>query len=140
METALLACLVGIAISYWWKITDCPMRTKIVGVLAPILAILAFTGAFIAYDNFRVTGSVLTMRYRAQFDQYEVVPMTYFQPVRSAPEYVHPQLRYFYTIWNRKMFFWEPPTIGRLLELESKKFRTVLEFFCVQRSGLNPFG
>ena len=74
------------------------IRLHLLRTLLPSVLILAPTFAFIAYDNFRVTGDPLTLPYALHHRQYMVAPLFYYQrPEDPPPAYAHADLRDFHT-------------------------------------------
>lgn len=64
---------------------------------AVFFAGLVGTVAFHMVQNYASTGTPLMLPYLAYHEQYEVVPLFPFLPLREAPEYLHDTLRLFFT-------------------------------------------
>ena len=65
-------------------------------VLAPLLLLLILTGCAMGYYFWRTTGSPFNTPYLVNFNTYSPVPYFAWQPLRPAPVYHHPVMRYFY--------------------------------------------
>ena len=66
----------------------------------PAAAILLVSLSAVAYIDYRVTGSPLTMPHTLYDKQYIVAPMFAFLPLRPEPVYRHASIRNLYTGWN----------------------------------------
>ncbi|HYL94983.1 MAG TPA: hypothetical protein VET69_04175, partial [Terriglobales bacterium] len=76
-------------------------RITLKRVVAPAALVLAFFGAFLAYDNWRVTGNPLLMPYQLNQRTYKVVFLFAWQPPRQPrPVYRHAAMRDFYAGWE----------------------------------------
>ena len=70
-------------------------------VVAPAALVLAVFGAFLAYDNWRVSGNPLLMPYQINQRTYKVVSLFAWQPPRQPrPVYRHAAMRDFYAGWE----------------------------------------
>jgi hypothetical protein len=71
-------------------------------ILAPLGLILAAGLGLMAYDNFRVTGSPWKAPHALCHEQYEVVPVFWWQPLRTAPVYHNATMQHFHQDWERR--------------------------------------
>jgi hypothetical protein len=67
----------------------------------PLLAILLMTAAFMAYYNYRVTGSPLRMPFVDYSDQYDLYPKFFFLPRHPQPIYRNDSMRIIHTVFER---------------------------------------
>ncbi len=67
---------------------------------APALLVLIVSFAGIAYNDYRVTGDVLTLPYQAHDRQYAMASMFLLLPLRREPVYRHAIMRDFWAGWN----------------------------------------
>ena len=81
-----------------WLLRKSP--TRALRAFAPALVILAVTLAAIGYNNYRVTGSALSLPYQAHDRQYAVASMFLLLPLRPEPLYRHAVMRDFWAGWN----------------------------------------
>ena len=86
-------------------------------VVLPLTAILIVTGVAMAYNNWRVTGSPITMAYQVNRQTYAQAPYFLVLPPRPAPVYNHPEMRRFYEDLELKDFHAERTVIGYLASL-----------------------
>jgi len=99
-EAAVLALASTIALGWWlWK-TNAELQVVLLRVAAPALAILVVTAAGMAYYNYRVTGSALTLPYQAHDRQYDMVSMFAWSKARAQPVYHHEVMRKFWAEWH----------------------------------------
>jgi hypothetical protein len=66
----------------------------------PAALVLALSLAAVAYTDYRVTGSALTLPYQAHDRQYAVASMFMVLPLRPEPVYRHAVMRDFWAGWN----------------------------------------
>ena len=99
-DAAVLGCVTAAMLLWFlWK-SQTPLRTLCLSVAVPALLVLAVCGAFIAYNNYRVTGDALTLPYQAHDRQYAMAPMFAILPLRPEPVYHHAIMRTFWAEWN----------------------------------------
>jgi len=78
-----------------------PFRITMRQVVAPIALILVLLGAFLAYDNWRVSGNPLVLPYQLNQRRYKVVPLFAWQQLRQPPpHYRNAMMRNFYARWE----------------------------------------
>lgn len=76
-------------------------RITLTRVVAPAALLLALLGAFLAYDNWRVSGNPLVLPYQLNQQRYKVVPLFAWQPLRQPPPpYRHIMMRNYYARWE----------------------------------------
>lgn len=66
----------------------------------PAGAVFIATIAAIGYNDYRVTGSALSLPYQVHDRQYAVASMFLMMPLRPEPVYRHAVMREFWTDWN----------------------------------------
>jgi len=69
-------------------------------VSLPCLSILVACGLWMGYDNFRVTGSPLTLPYNVHEATYVYAPILLWQHPRPMPIYHHAEMRSLYVVMN----------------------------------------
>ena len=70
-----------------------PLKVICVRVAVPALLVLMMCAAAIAYNNYRVTGSALTLPYKAYGRQYEIASIFMLTPLAPAPPFRHAVMR-----------------------------------------------
>jgi hypothetical protein len=85
------------------------------GIVAPLLLVMIPVGAWMAFYNFRVTGSALVMPYLAHERQYAAASAFFWIKPHSLPVYRHEVIRQFW-LWdlNRKTLQREQFLLTRL--------------------------
>ncbi len=85
-------------------------------VVLPLGLVLTLTGAAMAYYNFRVTGSPLTMPYQVHENTYAANPVFVWQAPKPEPEYRHADIARFWTGWVRDLYLRhrQPAEMARL--------------------------
>jgi hypothetical protein len=76
-----------------------PFAVALGRVALPLGLVLALTGAAMAFYNYRVTGSPLTMPYQVHENTYAANPVFVWQAPKPMPEYRHPDIARFWTGW-----------------------------------------
>jgi hypothetical protein len=93
------------AILPWWlrrgETQSTPRPTPWLRIVLPVAAILGASFGVLAYNNYRVTGSALTLPYQLHDQQYAVVSMFFPAPLRPEPVYRHAVMRKLWTQWNK---------------------------------------
>ena len=69
-------------------------------ILLPCLGVLMATGAWMAYYNYRVTGSPWQMPYQVHDATYSPVPPFIWQSPRPQPVYRHKEMHDYYAGWE----------------------------------------
>ncbi len=96
---------VAIALLTWLLARGAPLlRTTLPCVIAPLAAVLVFTGAFIAYYNWRLTGHPLLFPYILNNETYSSTPNFAWQPLRPSHQYANPQFDAYYNDWMHEVF------------------------------------
>ncbi len=83
----------------WWRHKD--GHTPWLRIVLPAAAILSGSAGLLAYDNYRITGSPLTLPYQLHDQQYAVVSMFFPAPLRPEPVYRHAIMRKLWAGWNK---------------------------------------
>jgi hypothetical protein len=85
-------------------------------VVLPLGLVLALTGAAMAFYNYRVTGSPLTMPYQVHENTYAANPVFVWQAPKPTPEYRHADLARFWAGWVRDLYerHQQPADMARL--------------------------
>ncbi len=92
-EAAVLG-LATFAIVAWFLLKSrTPLRIISMRVAAPASTVLMMCLAFVAYNDYRVTGSALTLPYRAYDRQYEIASIFAMTPLAPRPQYHHAVMR-----------------------------------------------
>jgi len=95
-DAAVLACATGAILLFWLlRRSDTPVKTLCLRVGLPAAAILAVCAAGIGYNNYQVTGHVLTLPDAVYERQYTMVPMGIFSlfPLNPEPPFHHAVMR-----------------------------------------------
>jgi hypothetical protein len=69
-------------------------------VIAPLIIVMVPVGAWMAFYNYRVTGSALLMPYVAHERQYVVTSQFFWESLRAVPTYRHEALRRVWLDWE----------------------------------------
>ena len=108
----LIFCLPLAAVLAWWLFrssrTPALARWK---SLAPVAAVLVLTGAFMACNNWRVTGNALLFPYVVNDRVYLSTPPFAWQKLEPPRPLSNPQMDAFFngwcrTVWKRERFTW----------------------------------
>jgi hypothetical protein len=73
-------------------------------VLIPLAAVLIPVFLWMAYYNYRVTGSPLTMPYAINQAMYSASPHFWFLPDKPVPTYRHEVLHQLWAVWDRDIY------------------------------------
>jgi len=94
----LLLCIPVFVLLAWWLVgrRSPPWRVTLPRVVAPIAGLLALTGAFICYYNWRGTGSPFLFPYVVNQRTYFSVPLFMWQRTKPPLHYLNPGLDAFY--------------------------------------------
>jgi len=96
---------VAIALLTWMFGRKAPSwRVSLLRVLLPTSIVLAITFGAMGYYFWRVSGSPSRMPYVLNQETYANVPVFLWQPLRPAPVYHNPEMRDYYTDWERTKF------------------------------------
>jgi hypothetical protein len=101
-------------------------RTWPLRAAVPALAVLTLTTAAIAYNDYRVTGSALSLPYQAHDRQYAVATMFSFLPLHPAPVYRHAIMRDFWAGWDVDL--WKDSHTQLIAQFLAKAY-SVSDFF-----------
>jgi hypothetical protein len=100
-EGFLLCLVLTIALLFWIRHKNSSSaRVWLRRVVRPLIVVMAITGSWMAYYNWRVTGNVLRMPYMAHEAEYAVAPSFVWQKARPEPAYRHKELRDFHVGWE----------------------------------------
>ncbi len=92
------------AIFPWWlrRVETQPTlrSTPWLRIILPAAAILGASTGVLAYNNYRVTGSALTLPYQVHDQQYAVASMFFLAPLHPEPVYRHAVMRKYWTEWH----------------------------------------
>ena len=99
-DASILAGVTAAMLLWFLLRTGISARTICVRVGGPALPVLAICGAFIAYNDYRVTGHALTLPYQAHDQQYAMASLFAPMPLRAEPPYRHAIMRKFWAEWN----------------------------------------
>ncbi len=99
-EAAVLGLTAAAALGWWLWRTKAELRVVLQRVVAPAAAVLVITAAGMAYYNYRVTGSPLSLPYQVHDRQYDMVSMFAWSKTRAQPVYHHEVMRKFWAEWH----------------------------------------
>jgi len=92
-DAAVLACATA-AILLWFLLkSHTPWRTICMRVAVPALVVLVVCVAAVGYNDYRVTGSALTLPYQTYARQYEMASIFMMVPLSPEPAYRHAVIR-----------------------------------------------
>src|SRR3984885_2366668 len=91
-----------------------PFRVTGQRFVAPLAAILAVTGAFIGYYNWRVTGNALILPHSLNLQTYYSTPLFVWEHLRPPLHYHNRQFEDFYNGWVRDNFRCSPRDVLRV--------------------------
>jgi hypothetical protein len=77
-------------------------RVSVSRIVVPVVIVMMLTGGFLAYDNYRVTGSALLFPYRLNDRLYLTTPPFVWSHMQPPREYRNPQFEAFYNGWSRE--------------------------------------
>lgn len=106
-----------------------PAISILVPRIAPALALLLLTAAFIAYYNYRLFGKVLTTPYHANRAAYASAPHFLWQKAKPEPAYRHQVMRQFYSNWELAEFRDSQSPLGFFEAMLKKLGIAVLFYF-----------
>ena len=114
----LMACIPTGAYLLWWmwgriKTKD-DWRTRTTQILIPLLTGMVLLLAFMAYYNWRLTGSALMMPHVWNTQNYESARYFLWQGLKPALHYRNPQFEGFYNGWSRGYYHKSWPETLRL--------------------------
>jgi hypothetical protein len=113
----------------WWMIRQPRKAGPLLrGVIAPLALVLAIGGAAMAYYNWQVFGSPLTLPYTVNRNLYSVAPNFPWQEFRPEPSYNHAVMKQFYTAIETGGFQ-SARTFLNFLRLTRYKLFTIWVFF-----------
>lgn len=100
-EGLLLSLTPMVALSFWMRNKESPCwRVWLRRVVLPLSLVLAMTGGWMFYYNWRVTGNALRMPYMVHEQTYAVAPSFVWQSARTEPIYRHKELRDLHVGWE----------------------------------------
>ena len=89
------------ALVLWFLLkSHTPWNTICVRVAVPALSVFTMCLAAVGYNDYRVTGSALTLPYQVHDQQYVIASMFTFVPLSAEPHYRHPVMR---RLWADKV-------------------------------------
>lgn len=97
-------------------------------VVLPLAGVLAVTGAWLAFYNWRVTGSALRMPYMVHIATYEVHPIFLWQSPHPVKTYRHQAMRDLF-IGRDLGYYTKQRTLSGFVELGIRKFKELWKFF-----------
>jgi hypothetical protein len=104
----LLFCLPVAFWFFWWLAgkakSPAALRIRLRRVLAPIAIVLVLTVGFIAYYNWRLTGSALLFPYTLNSQTYRTTGLFLWDRPKAPLEYHNQQFEDFYNGWEREDF------------------------------------
>jgi len=99
-DAAGLGCACAAILVWSFRKSHTPFRIVGLRWALPALIVLTLCAGAIAYNDYRVTGSALTLPYQAHDRQYAMVSMFMMMPLRPEPIYRHAVMRQFWAGWN----------------------------------------
>jgi hypothetical protein len=128
-EGFLLSLPVMCALCYWAAGRQGPpIRIVLLRVVSPLLIVLFMIASGMAYYNWRVFGSALTMPYQINRATYAVSPVFIWETPRPEPTYRHPVMRDFYLTWELPVFR-KAQSLPGFVEAIATKFGLAVVFF-----------
>jgi hypothetical protein len=105
-EGFVLCLVLMVTLFLWMRDHDSPSwRVWLRRVLLPLSMVLAITGGWMAYYNWRVTGNAFRMPYVVHETAYAVAPSFLWQRTRPEPLYRHKQLRDFHVGFELPFYY-----------------------------------
>lgn len=97
----------GLLIAGWMLTHRAQWKPMLVRAFPAAICVLGVSAAAMGYYNYRVTGDPLKPPYIVYSDQYDIVPLIAFQPLKPDKTYNHPALRalqygYMLDAYNKK--------------------------------------
>jgi hypothetical protein len=113
------------------------LTAKLLRVILPASLVLGVIAGLMLYNNWRVTGRALELPYQCYMEQYDVLPLTYFQPLRSPPpKYDNEHIKNFHTTYQIKTYFPQPFTLFDFVRLTwSQKIIEFAKYFGANLTG-----
>jgi hypothetical protein len=102
-------------------------RSSLLLLLTAALPVLLLTFAAMAYYNWRLTGSALTMPYAIHAAQYDSAPPFWFQPSRPKWDYRHENLLNFH-VWELNTYL-DMQDAGLRLRVLGQRLRVLFFWF-----------
>jgi hypothetical protein len=137
----LLFCSPAIAWFLWWLIGKTnpaqKWRVRVRRGLLPLLAVLVAAAAFMAYYNWRVTGSALLMPHVLNTRTYHTAPLFLWQRAAVPLQYRNQQFEDFYNGWERDNY--EPQLVDALRVSVEKVIRGGITYLWVGALFAFPF-
>jgi hypothetical protein len=88
-----------------WVTVSALRRAKLRAILrataVPAAVVTAGAGAWMAYYNWRVTRDPFELPYTLYAKQYQIAPLFTWQSPRPTPEYRHPRIAEYWTVYDR---------------------------------------
>ncbi len=104
-EGLVLCVPAAIFLTVWMFGKRSPSTSFTLGRLVlPVCGIVALSFGFVAYYNWRGTGSILRMPYMLNEQAYWSTPTLLWQKLRPPIHFSNPQFEAFYNVWARKMW------------------------------------
>jgi hypothetical protein len=119
------ACALPLA---WFFMRRPAWRTAVLRVILPGAGVLAAGALAMGYYHYRVTGDPLTMPYQLYCDQYEIVPLFSFQPLKPEKTYRHAEIRE-YAEWMERGYERRTALSGVVLGLSREDLTDQPYFF-----------
>jgi hypothetical protein len=120
---------VAIALFAWMLGKDRPsFSISMRRVVVPLVLLLAMTGGWMAYYNWRVTGNPVRMPYQVYQTQYDPTPYFLWQSQKPLPEYRHAEMK----AWETEIdlgTFKSTRTAGGLISEEIYKGMSIWVFY-----------
>ena len=123
-DGAVLGCATGVMALWFLLKSRTPLHTICIRVAAPALTVLILCLAAIGYNDYRVTGGVLTLPYQAHDRQYAIASMFTFVALGPEPLYRHAVIRRLWAdvvvgLWNDGRAHPFKLLVGKLYVFES---------------------
>ena len=90
----------AVVVLIYWIITNFKtVGKKIIfrSICLPMILVLTLGAVWMGYYNYRVTGNVLKMPYKAYEQQYSVAPIFFWEEKYDTPKYNHNEIERYYT-------------------------------------------
>jgi hypothetical protein len=112
----------------WFFFRNAPWRAALLRVVLPGAAVFAAGALAMGYYHYRVTGDPLKMPYRVYHEQYDIIPLFTFLPLRAEKTYRYAVFRE-YADWTLPHYYGRRNGAGIFRGLSEMDFSDQLQFF-----------
>jgi hypothetical protein len=112
----------------WFFVARPHWRSAALRVVAPGAGVLALGALAMGYFDYRVTGDPLKMPYRVYHEQYDLIPLFSFQPLRAQKTYRYDLFQQ-YSDWTLPHYYGRSDGSGIFRGLSKMDLTDQLDFF-----------